>query len=150
MLTWAVFTPAEEDALEEYIILMTKIGYPLTTKQLKIEVRAIMKKDGCNNPFTDDKPRHDWLRGFMKCYLQIAKHELQTISTVRASITKSGIQVWFWKARKYFGRWQWGLAALNDLRCTINMDESEFPLDGKMGRVKVVLAPRGLKNVYQM
>ena len=37
-----VLTPAEEDALEEYIILMMEIGYPLTTKQLKIEVQAIM------------------------------------------------------------------------------------------------------------
>ena len=30
------------------------------------------------------------------------------------------------------------------------MDESGFPLDGKMGQMKVVLAPKGLKNVYQM
>ena len=52
--------------------------------------------------------------------------------------------------REYFGRWQGGLAALNDLRRTINTDESGFPLDGKTGRVKVVLAPRGLKNMYQM
>ena len=64
-----VFTPAEEDTLEEYIILMTEIGYPLTTKQLKIEVQAIMKKDGCNNPFTKDKPGCDWLCGFMKHHL---------------------------------------------------------------------------------
>ena len=61
-----VLIPAKEDALEEYIILMTEIGYPLTTKQLKIEVQTIMKKDGCSNPFTDDKPGCDWLRGFMK------------------------------------------------------------------------------------
>ena len=61
-----VLTAAEEDALEEYIILMTEIGYPLTTKQLKIEVQAIMKKDGQKNPFTDDKLGQDWLRGFLK------------------------------------------------------------------------------------
>ena len=48
----------------------------------------------------------------------------------------------FWKMAR-------GLAVLNDPRCTINMDESGFPLDEKMGQVKVVLAPRGLKNVYQ-
>ena len=41
-----VLTAAEEDALEEYIILMTEIGHLLTTKQLKIEVQTIMKKDG--------------------------------------------------------------------------------------------------------
>ena len=63
-----VLTPAKEDALEEYIILMMEIGYPLTTKQLKIEVQAIMKKDGCSNPFTDGKPGHDWLHGFTKCH----------------------------------------------------------------------------------
>ena len=74
---------------------------------------------------------------------------LQTISTAHASVTKAGIQLWFRKAREYFGKWQGELAALNDLRCTINMDESGFPLDAKTGRVKVVLAPRGLKNVYQ-
>ena len=33
-----VLTAAEEDALEEYIILMMEISYPLTTKQLNIEV----------------------------------------------------------------------------------------------------------------
>ena len=54
---------AAEDALEEYIILMTEIGYPLTTKQLKIEVQAIMKKDGQKNPFTDET---GWLHGFLK------------------------------------------------------------------------------------
>ena len=32
-----VLTPTKEDTLE-YIILMTEIGYPLMTKQLKIEV----------------------------------------------------------------------------------------------------------------
>ena len=85
-----------------------EIGYPLMTKQLKIEVQAIMKKDGHNNSFTDDKPGHDWLHGFMKCHPLIAKCELQTISTAQASVTKSGFQVWFQKAREYFGRWQGG------------------------------------------
>ena len=61
-----VLTPAKEDTLEKYIILMTEIGYKLMTKQLKIEVQAIMKKDGRNNPFTDYKPGCDWLCGFMK------------------------------------------------------------------------------------
>ena len=74
---------------------------------------------------------------------------LQTISTARASVTKAGIEVWFRKVREYFGKWRGGLAALNDLRCTINMDKSGFLLDGKTGQVKVVLAPRGSKNVYQ-
>ena len=74
---------------------------------------------------------------------------LQTISTVHASVTKAGSEVWFRKAREYFEKWQRGLVALNDLRCTINMDESGFLLDGKTGQVKVVLAPRGSKNVYQ-
>ena len=50
-----VLTTADEDALEEYIILMTEIGYLLTTKQLKIEVQAIMKKDDQKKIFTDDK-----------------------------------------------------------------------------------------------
>ena len=67
-----------------------------------------------------------------------------------ASVTKAGIQVWFRKVRECFGKWQGGLAALNDPRHTINMDKSGFLLDGKMGQVKVVLAPRGSKNVYQM
>ena len=109
-----------------------------------------MKKDGCNNPFTNDKRGCDWLHGFMRHQPQIAKCVPQTISTAQASVTKSGIQVWFWKVREYFGRWQGGLAALNDPRSTINMDESGFPLDGKTCQVKVVLASRGLKNMYQM
>ena len=49
----------------------------------------------------------------------------------------------FWKMARR-------LAALNDPRHTINMNESGLPLDGKMGQVKVVLAPRVLKNMYQM
>ena len=57
---------AAEDALKEYIILMTDIGYPLTTKLLKIEVQAIMKKNGQKIPFTDDKLGQDWLHGFLK------------------------------------------------------------------------------------
>ena len=61
-----VLTPTKEDALKEYIILMTEIGYPLTTKQLTIEVQAIIKKDCCSNRFTDNKPGHDWLHGFTK------------------------------------------------------------------------------------
>ena len=85
----------------------------------------------------------------MKHHPWVAKRVPQTISTARASVTKAGIQLWFRKVREYFGKWQGGLAALNDPRHTINMDESGFPLDGKTGRVKVVLAPRGLKNVYQ-
>ena len=108
-----------------------------------------MKKDGHSNPFTDDKPRCDWLPGFMKHHPRVAKYVLQTIFTACASVTKAGIQLWFRKAREYFGKWQGGLAGLNDLRHTINMDKSGFPLDGKMGQVKVVQAPRGLKNVYQ-
>ena len=58
------------------------------TKQLKIEVQAIMTKDGHNNPFTDDKPRCDGLHGFMKCHPQIVKCVPQTISTAQASVTK--------------------------------------------------------------
>ena len=53
------------------------------------------------------------------------------------------------ESKGVFWKMQGGLAALNDLRHTININESGFPLDGKMGQVKVVLAPRGLKNVYQ-
>ena len=53
------------------------------------------------------------------------------------------------KGKGVFWKMVRGLAALNDPRCTIN-GQKWVPLDGKTGQVKVVLAPRGLKNMYQM
>ena len=51
-----VLTMSEERVLVEYLILMSKIGYPMTRKDLVNEVKVVLDADGRKNPFVDNRP----------------------------------------------------------------------------------------------
>ena len=50
----SVLTPAEEQALQDWLVEMAKIGYGKSRKQLRYAVKKILQKEERKNPFKDN------------------------------------------------------------------------------------------------
>lgn len=57
----SILSAKEEEILVTYVCDMAKIGHPLTTRQLKLEVKRLMDEDGRHTPFHDNLPGILWL-----------------------------------------------------------------------------------------
>lgn len=91
----ATLTQAEENALVEYIMKMSKIGYGLTKSQLFDEVESIIKEDGRPNPFKDDRPSRDWYMRFLKRHPILGERVSENLGKERAMVSAEKIDTWF-------------------------------------------------------
>jgi hypothetical protein len=90
-----VLTRAEEEALTQYIIQMSKIGYPLSRDQLADIVKDLLYKDGRKNPFKNNKPGREWLQAFLRRNPNNSERVPENLGKERAVVTKEKIEHWF-------------------------------------------------------
>ena len=72
-----------------------------------------------------------------------------SLSAASSNVTWEAIKEWFAATREYIERIDGGRDALRDPKRVYNCDESGFPLNGNIGRVKAVLAKKGAKHVMK-
>ena len=61
-----VLSATEEEKLVQYAVHMSRISYGRTKEQILDVVQALVKKDGCPNPFTNGRPGKRWWELFKK------------------------------------------------------------------------------------
>ncbi|MEW8546491.1 MAG: hypothetical protein AB2693_23480 [Candidatus Thiodiazotropha sp.] len=141
-------TVAEEGVLVNYIKLMAEVGYPVSRRELKTEVKKILDRDGRKNPFKDNMPGDDWYDGFCKRHPEIKERKPQALGKERAIISFEMVENWFRCLQTYLQKEIADPESLvRDPRRIFNADESGFPLCATTGRV---LASAGAKHVYQV
>ena len=140
-----VLTSTEETMLANWAIHMAKIGFGRTREELLDKVQEILKEDGRENPFTDDKPGKDWYYGFLKRHPSISERAPQQLANERAVISPTKVENWFKDFANFMSEEVTDPTLWKDPSRWINADELGFPLCPKSGKV---LAPRGVPNIY--
>ncbi|XP_071109876.1 uncharacterized protein [Haliotis cracherodii] len=139
-----ILSKDEERHLSDWAIHMSSIGYGRTRDELLDTVQKIIKLDGRENPFTDDRPGRDWFRAFLKRNPTISVRTPTQLSKERAMVSQQKIADWFDTFTTYIAD-KTDSDILHDPSRLYNADESGFPMCPKSGRV---LAERGSQTVY--
>jgi hypothetical protein len=77
-----VLTNAEESSLEQYLLQMQELGYPLTIGQLRLKVAEMVETR--DNPFRNGIPGAVWLRWFRHCHPNLSLRSTQGLEVNRA------------------------------------------------------------------
>ena len=140
----SVLSIAEEKKLVEYAIEMSRIGYGRTKQQILETVQKILKKDGRENPFRDDKPGNKWWKLFVQRHTELSLRVPEPLQQARAlSCTSEAIARWFTDFEQFVDTHD-----LKDKPHHIwNADESGFPLSPKSGKVVTCSSSRAVYGV---
>lgn len=140
-------TPSEENRLVEWIIKISRAGFPLVKEDILCTVQRIIVNSQRETNFTENKPGKKWFDLFMKRHRQrLSKRTPETLTNIRASVTENQIRTWFNEVENFL-RKENLFQILENASRIFNCDESAFALCPKSGKV---IAPRGEKNVYEV
>ncbi|XP_033753176.1 uncharacterized protein LOC117336676 [Pecten maximus] len=146
--TRPTLTKQEEKTLVTYIQHMADVGYPLTRKEILLEVKKVLDTDGRKTPFNNNMPGKDWFARFRLRNPELSTRTPQSLGHERALITKEMVDGWFFHLNKYLEAEVPNYKSLlNNPRRIFNADESGFPLCVKSGKV---MAAKGSKHVYHV
>lgn len=141
-----VLTPEEENKLENWLIELSKAGFPRKKDDLLDTVMKIVEEDGRPNPFINNRPSDTWYRNFLKRHPAISERTAETISKARSLVNEANIRKWF-KDLESFLQEKGCADVLCDGRRILNADETNFQMCPKSGKV---LGPKGWKDVYEI
>ena len=121
-------------------------GFPRRKENILDSVQEIVKETGIKNPFSDGRPGKGWYAAFLKRHPELAVRTPEAVTQASACVTEENIRGWFRQVGETLQ--SENLAPiLKYPKRNFNGDETNFVLcpDGKL-----VLAIRGMKNVYEV
>ena len=90
-----VLAPSEEKRIADWALHMSKIGHGRTRQELAGVVKKIIDEDGRANPFLNNKPGRQWLRGFFNRHPELTFRTTVQLGKERAVINKEKLLHWF-------------------------------------------------------
>lgn len=123
-----VLTEAEEKWIADWAIHMSTIGYGRTRKELVNLVQNVLNEDGRINPFKNNRPGRDWLRGFFKRHPDLTVHTSMQLGKEQAIVNNEKITNWFAGLQRYVADELGDAELLLDPTRIYNADESGFSL----------------------
>lgn len=134
-------TKDKEEALVQWALKMSEIGYGQTRVQISEMVKGILDNQPRPNPFRDNRPGKDWWYAFLKRHPNVQLLVPQVLQSCRASAcTPDALDRWFVGYEQF-------LLTHGPVDCIWNCDESGFLLSPKSGKV---IAAQGVRQVYQV
>lgn len=82
----------EEKELVEWILQLSKCGFPVTRDHLLDSVEYIVNKNGKITPFADGRPGKNWFRAFMKRHPELSMRLSQNLTKRRAMVTEGALR----------------------------------------------------------
>ncbi|XP_063219165.1 tigger transposable element-derived protein 1-like [Bacillus rossius redtenbacheri] len=139
----ATLKTEEERELSRRIIRLANVGYPLTSKMLKLNVFKYCRENGITHRFTKETAGRYWLNNFLARNPEISKRKAQRLNPARAQKLNKFI------VGDHFEKLQNVLAENKFL----NFPEKIFNMDEKGCRLQLhkdpeVLAKKGSKRVH--
>lgn len=135
-----------EQTIVEWIIQLSKCGFPLKKEELLSTVQKIVRDGNLETPFKDGRPGQKWYKSFINRHPEISLRSAEAIEKSRAKVTKQYILSWFRDLVNFLENINASDVLLDPSRI-FNADESGFSLHPKSGKV---LGPRGYKNLYEI
>lgn len=140
-----VLSKDEEDLLAEWVVRVSKAGFPVTRVELLDSVQHLIKELKRDSPFTNDRPGRTWFNSFLKRNPNISIRVAQNLTSSRAAVRKETLLKWFQEIQEYLTEKNY-LEIIEDPTRVFNLDESAFFLNPKANKV---LALKGQKSIYQ-
>lgn len=141
-----ILTLEEEDLLEKWITSSQKKGFPIRLEDVQESVKSFLDDNPRQNPFKDNKPGEGWFASFLRRHPNITLRTSEGITSASAVVSEPDIKKWFREIEQYLQEKKLD-HILNDPSRVFNGDETCFYLCPKN---KKVLAPKGIKNIYEV
>lgn len=126
-----------ENALEEWILKCSRMGFPITKNKLLDSIKKIVTSRNLTTPFKNGKPGRSWYYSFLKRHRKIAQKHAEYVNAGRGSVTKEKIEEWFDNVKNNLKE---DFEILKEPSRVWNMDETSFNL-APSGQL--ILAERG-------
>ena len=97
----SILSVDEEKRIVQWVINLTKCGFPLKTDDLLNTVQKIVQDDKRKTPFRNGRPGRTWYHAFLRRNSELTHRTPENFSTGRAIITKEFIQKWFDELSEY-------------------------------------------------
>lgn len=132
-----VISSVDEQIVRDGIVLASQWGFPLTTLDLRLIIKAYLDKRGVNETrFKNNMPGIEWVRGFLHRHQDVLSQRLcQNIKRARAHVNHKVIH-------NYFKELEDSLERVSP-EAILNYDETNMTDDP--GRVKIITR-RGCKH----
>ncbi|KAF6217229.1 hypothetical protein GE061_001583 [Apolygus lucorum] len=140
-----ILTSHEEKFIENWVLSISKAGFPTTRVELLDSVQRLLREIQRENPFTQNRPGKEWLEYFLKRHPSVTLRTPQNLTNSRASIKQHQILEWSSAVYSYLVENDYAQILHHPIR-VFNADESAFFLCPKGEKV---LAQKGNKTIYQ-
>lgn len=87
-----VLTEAEETALCDFIINLSKRGFPRKKNDIQTCVQDFLMKNPRPNPFRDGKPGEIWFKAFLKRHPHITTRTSEGVTNASACVSQKNIR----------------------------------------------------------
>lgn len=78
----------EEKDLEDWILAVARMGFPINKEQLLDSVKKIVDESKIETPFQNGRPGRKWYDSFMKRHPKISQKKAEYLNNARANITE--------------------------------------------------------------
>lgn len=118
----------------DWIIQLSRCGFPVSKDQLFAGVQVIGKKRKLKTPFLEGRPSETWYNSFPRRHQELCDKMSQNLILRRALASEESIRDWFRTIETYLS--EKNLINIDPSRC-YNLDESGFLLAPSNNRVLV-------------
>ena len=139
-------TKDEEDTLEKWILESYRKGFPLREEDVQVSVKGFLDDQPRKTPFKDNRPGDGWYKGYLKRHPLLTERQPEGVTAASATVSEADIKKWFKTITEYLNDENYSDVLQYPSRI-FNSDETCFMLCPK---TKSVLAPKGVRNVYEV
>ncbi|XP_053686654.1 uncharacterized protein LOC128736197 [Sabethes cyaneus] len=142
----SILTNEEESKIVKWLTTLARTGFPVTLKQLRINVGNFIRLSQKRSPFKNGIPGKKWVQLFLKRHPEVSLRKPSVLARIRATIKKDQIVEWFSKVCEYLK--QEGLEQLlEEPQRIFNLDETACEL---VVRKRKCVALKNTKHFYSV
>lgn len=94
-----VLTAQEEKDIVEWLLEVSRRGFPLSPSELKDSVKTMLDLRGRTTAFIENRPGRSWFRRFLNRKESLRIRLAENLDKSRASVTEENIRGWFAEVR---------------------------------------------------
>jgi hypothetical protein len=141
-----ILSNVEENLLVTWIRESLRKGFPQRKEDLQASVHHFLEANRRQNPFKDNHPGEGWYKGFLRRHQELTERQPEAVTLASANVSEADIRSWFQQIETYLKEEDL-FQILDDPTRVFNSDETNLQLCPK---TKKVIAPRGIRNVYEV
>lgn len=97
-----VLSAAEEQQIVQWILDISKQGFPISSAELKDTVQMVLDRNGRQTVFANNRPGRDWFKRFMQRHPALSIRLAENLNKSRAAVTEEMIRTWFAEVSVYY------------------------------------------------